>query len=67
MSAGTKVTVNVKNNDVEFALRRFKTKVAKSGIPADLKKHREYTKPGVRRREEEKENKRNFHKRNKRG
>ena len=61
------IRVEVKNEDISSALRRFKTKVAKSGIPADLKKHREYTKPGVRRREEEKENKRNFHKRNTRG
>ncbi len=62
------IRVEVKSNeDLNGALRRFKTKVAKSGIPADLKKHREYMKPGVRKREEEKENKKNFHKRNKRG
>ena len=52
------IRVEVKNNEeLSGAIRRWKTKVAKSGIPTDLKKHKEYMKPGVRRREEEKENK----------
>ena len=31
MSAGTKITVGVRNNDVEFALRKFKNQVARNG------------------------------------
>jgi ribosomal protein S21 len=42
-------------------------KVAKSGVACELKKHREYTKPGVVRREEKKENIKNSRKRNRRG
>ena len=38
MSAGTKVTVSVKDNDVEFALRKFKNQVARNG---NLSKARE--------------------------
>ena len=38
MSAGTKVTVNVKDNNVEFALRKFKNQVARNG---NLSKARE--------------------------
>jgi ribosomal protein S21 len=59
--------VEVKNGDLNGALRRFKMKVAKSGVPSELKKHREYTKPGVVRREEKKENIKNSRKRNRRG
>ena len=38
MSAGTKITVGVRNNDVEFALRKFKNQVARNG---NLSKARE--------------------------
>ena len=58
--------VDVKNGDLNGALRRFKMKVAKSGVPSELKKHKEYTKPGVKRREEKKENIKNSRKRDKR-
>ena len=54
--------VVVKNNDVESALKKFKTKVARSGVPSELKKHKCYEKPGVRRREEKKEQIRNSRK-----
>ena len=57
--------VDVKNGDLNGALRRFKMKVAKSGVPSELKKHKEYTKPGVKRREEKKENIKNSRKRDK--
>ena len=57
MSAGTKVTVSVRNNDVEFALRKFKNQVARNG---NLSKARERAegqkKPGVRLKEEIKKN-----------
>ena len=55
MSAGTKVTVNVKDNNVEFALRKFKTQVARNG---DLS--------GVKLREEKKQNIINSRKKNRR-
>ena len=48
----TKVVVN---GDINTALRKFKMKVAKSGIPSELKKRKHYSKPGVRRREAKKE------------
>ena len=59
-------TVEVKNGDVNSALKRLKVKVAKSGVPSELKKHIHYDKPGVRRREEKKEMIKNSHRRNKR-
>lgn len=49
----TKVVVT--NGNVDGALKKFKVKVARSGVPSELKKHREYTKPGVKRREAKKE------------
>ena len=53
MSAGTKVTVNVKDNNVEFALRKFKTQVARNGDLSRAKKRAEgYTPRGVKLREE---------------
>ena len=60
----TKVVVN--KGDVDGALRKFKVKVARSGVHSELKKHKCYTKPGVKRREEKKEQIRNAHKRKKR-
>jgi ribosomal protein S21 len=59
--------VEVKNGDLNGALRRFKMKFAKSGVPSELKNHKVYTKPGVKKREEKKENIKNSRKRNRRG
>ena len=59
--------VEVKNGDVNGALKRFKMKVAKSGVPSELKKHREYQKTGVRRREAKKEMSKNSRRKNRRG
>ena len=56
--------VEVKNGDINGALKRFKVKVARSGVPSELKKHREYEKPGVKRRNEKKEMIKNSRKRN---
>ena len=57
MSAGTKVTVNVKDNNVEFALRKFKKKVDRNGDISRAKKRAEgYTPRGVKVREEKKQN-----------
>ena len=57
MSAGTKITVGVRNNDVEFALRKFKNQVARNG---NLSKAREradvFKSKGFKEREEKKKN-----------
>jgi len=67
MSAGTKVTVSVKNNDVEFALRKFKNQVARNGNLSKAKERAEgYKKPGVARKEEKKKNTINSRKNNRR-
>lgn len=50
------MAVNVKDNNLEFALRRFKNEVAKSGTLSAYREKQEYKKPGVRRREEKKQN-----------
>ena len=47
--------VVVPNGDVDAALKKLKVKVAKSGVPSELKKHKFAEKPGVRRRNELKE------------
>ena len=47
--------VDVKNGNVEVALKKFKVKVQRSGIPSEMKKIKEYSKPGVVRREAKKE------------
>ncbi len=47
--------VEVKNGNIENALKRFKIKVQRSGVPSEMKKRKEYSKPGVVRREAKKE------------
>lgn len=49
----TKVVVT--NGNIDGALRKFKVKVAKSGVPSELKKRKHYEKPGVKKRNEKKE------------
>ncbi len=49
----TKVVVT--NGNIDSALRKFKVKVAKSGVPSELKKRKHYEKPGVKKRNEKKE------------
>ena len=56
--------VVVQNGNVDLALKKFKTKVARSGVPSEIKKRKHYEKPGVRRRNEIKEGIKNSHKRN---
>ena len=58
--------VEVRNGNVDGALKRFKMKVAKSGVPSELKKHKHYDKPGVKKRNEKKENIKNSRKNKKR-
>lgn len=56
--------VVVQNGNIDGALKKFKIKVAKSGVPSELKKRKCYDKPGVRKREAKKEMIRNSRKRN---
>lgn len=56
--------VIVKNGNLDFALRRFKQKVAKDGVPSECKKREGYDKPGVKRRLAKKEGIKNTKKRN---
>ena len=55
--------VVVQNGNIDGALKKFKVKVAKSGVPSELKKRKCYDKPGVRKREAKKEMIRNSTKR----
>lgn len=57
----TKVVVH---GDIDSALRKFKVKVAKSGLPGELKKRKFHVKPGVERRIKKEEGIKNSHKRN---
>ena len=58
--------VDVKDGNVENALQRFKVKVQRSGTLSEMKKRKEYSKPGVVRREAKKEAIRNARKNNRR-
>ena len=57
-------SVKVKNGNVEGALKKFKVKVQRSGIPSELKKRKQYDKPGVKRRIAKKEGIKNSRKKN---
>lgn len=57
------VQVAVKNGNLEMALKKFKQKQARDGVPSEVKKREAYDKPGVRRREEKKAGKKNAQKR----
>ena len=64
MKGGTKLTkVVVKNGNVDGALKKFKQKVAKSGLPSEYKKREHYSKPGIQRREAKKAGIKNSRKR----
>ena len=43
--------VTVKNGNLDMALRRFKQKVNRDGVPQVCRKREHYSKPGIRRRE----------------
>jgi small subunit ribosomal protein S21 len=59
------LVVEVKHNDVEFALRLLKKKVQKSGMIRDLRRGRYYEKPSERRRRQKREGIKNTQKRDK--
>lgn len=58
-------TVEVRNGNIDGALKRFKMQVAKDGIPSEIKKRKFHEKPGVKKRNEKKENIKNAKKHNK--
>ena len=58
--------VTVKNGNLDLALRKFKQKVARDGVPKKKKKRESYIKPGVARRAAKKEGIKNSKKRNRR-
>ena len=66
MKGGRNMTqVTVKNGNLDMALRKFKQKVARDGVPSECKKRECYDKPGVKRRKAKKECNKNSIKRNK--
>lgn len=61
----TKVVVS--DGNVDNAIKKWKVKVARSGVPSELKKKKHYEKPGVKRREAKKEMIRNARKNRRNG
>jgi ribosomal protein S21 len=60
------MSVRVKDNNVDFALRKFKTEIAREGTLSKARERADgYRKPGVRRRDEKKINTINSRKNNK--
>ena len=60
------MSVSVKNNNVEFAIKRFRTQVARDGILSKARSRADGNeKPGGRLREEKKKNTSNSRKNNK--
>lgn len=57
--------VAVRNGNLDFALRKFKQKVVRDGVPSECKKREGYDKPGVKRRIAKKEGIKNTRRRNK--
>ena len=57
------LVVEVKHNDVDFALRILKKKVQKSGLTRELRRRRHYEKPSERRRREKRNGIKNARKR----
>jgi small subunit ribosomal protein S21 len=53
----------VKDNNIDAALKRFKQKVARDGVPSECRKRECYDKPGIRRREAKKAGIKNSRKR----
>ncbi len=57
------IKVVVKNGKIDGSLKKFKSKVAKSGLPSEYKKREHYSKPGIQRREAKKAGIKNSRKR----
>ena len=58
----TKEKSNNTNSSLDFKIRKYKQKLARSGVPSEAKKHDAYVKPGVRRRKAREEAKKNARK-----
>ena len=56
--------VVVAHGNIDKALKIWKVKVAKSGVPSELKKKKFYIKPGVERKIKKEEGIKNSHKKN---
>jgi small subunit ribosomal protein S21 len=57
------LVIEVKNNDVEFALRLLKKQVQKSGLLREIRRRRYYEKPSERRRRQKRDGIKNTRKR----
>jgi small subunit ribosomal protein S21 len=55
--------IEVKHNDVEFALRLLKKQLQKSGLLRELRRHQQYEKPSERRRRQKRTGIKNTRKR----
>ena len=55
--------VVVRNGNIDGALKKFKKKKKKSGLPSECKKREHYSKPGIQRREAKKAGIKNSRKR----
>lgn len=58
--------VAVKNGNLDNAIKRFKQKLSRDGVPTEIKKREAYVKPGVKRRNAKKEGIKNARKNSKR-
>ncbi len=56
--------VVVQGGDLETAMRKFKTKFARSGVPSEVKKRKNYLKPSIKRRNKKEEGIKNSRKHN---
>jgi small subunit ribosomal protein S21 len=57
------LAIEVKHNDVEFALRLLKKQLQKSGLLRELRRHQQYEKPSERRRRQKRTGIKNTRKR----
>ena len=58
-----RLAIEVKHNDVEFALRLLKRQMQKSGLLRELRRRRQYEKPSERRRRQQRTGIKNTRKR----
>ncbi len=56
--------VVVQGGDLDAAMRKFKTKFARSGVPSEWKKRKCYLKPSIKRRNKKEEGIKNSRKHN---
>jgi len=56
--------VAVKNGNLDNALKRFKQKLSRDGIPSEMRKREAYVKPGVKKRQAKQKGIKNARKKN---